>query len=614
MPDEKEIAEPKLKKEEIYSRLYRDLPVGVVAISNQNIIYVNKAMAKMIDVPKNRLLEWTIDDLLKLLLDEDRKSAEEMYAFTPSSQAPTDIVRFRFMHRTKGIRYLEIIPTVFEYGEEADYIGLISDVTENIESIEKIRESRDKLTLYREIFERSSDAIALIDTNGQFIEQNDAHRFLFGYADSFLRGRTPEIFMGGDEFRDMLKILKKDETYGGEHTASSRKGREMIIDVSAFAIKPSKSETMNYIIINRDITAKAKADENLRKSEREKSAILHSMSDHVNFYNPNEMRIVWTNTAAAASLNLTPDDIVGKFCYELWHGRKTPCEDCPVIRARDMKKPQENEVYTPDGRIWYIKGYPVIDDKGNVTGVVEITREITEQKKAAEETKEARARAELFNDLMAHDLNNINQGIMGSLELILMQESIPSEIKEALESALEQVKRGVTLISNVRKFSNIDREPASLEKMDIYPPIIEAITSVQNSFPKKKFKVSNHVKHNRVFILGDEFLADAFYNILHNSAKHNEGPLIRIDIKAVHENDSEYFDLVFDDFGPGIQDNLKKKILTRFSEGGQRGSGLGLTLVQRIIERYHGSVIVNDRIKGDSHKGTQVTLRLPLAV
>ena len=71
--------------------------------------------------------------------------------------------------------------------------AMVTDVTELSASEESLEKSQEKLTLYREIFVRSGDAIAVLDPQGVYQEQNDAHRTLIGYSDSYLRGRTPSI-------------------------------------------------------------------------------------------------------------------------------------------------------------------------------------------------------------------------------------------------------------------------------------------------------------------------------------------------------------------------------------------------------------------------------------
>jgi len=104
-------------------------------------------------------------------------------------------------------------------------------------------------------------------------------------------------------------------------------------------------------------------------------------------------RIRWANRAAGESLGLEPQALVGKSCFELWHGRQSPCPDCPVLEAMRTREPTQGEAATPDGRRWHIRAYPVAGEDGELVGVVEITRDITAQRMAEEA---ARASEEKF--------------------------------------------------------------------------------------------------------------------------------------------------------------------------------------------------------------------------
>jgi signal transduction histidine kinase len=103
------------------------------------------------------------------------------------------------------------------------------------------------------------------------------------------------------------------------------------------------------------------------------------------------MIVQWTNKVAAESVNLSPEKIIGKRCYEIWQSSNEPCVACPVIEAYDTGKIVEREMHTPDGRIWLVKGLPVFDN-GKIAGVVEVTREITEIKQVEAELKISESR------------------------------------------------------------------------------------------------------------------------------------------------------------------------------------------------------------------------------
>ena len=126
----------------------------------------------------------------------------------------------------------------------------------------------------------------------------------------------------------------------------------------------------------------------LRKTEGNKLAILNSISELV-IHQDTEHRILWTNKAAVESVGLTTEQLVGRYCYEIWPQRNQPCEGCPVARARQTGKPQKAEIATPDGRTWSVRGYPILDEYDRVTGIIELVLNITECKKAEQALRES---------------------------------------------------------------------------------------------------------------------------------------------------------------------------------------------------------------------------------
>jgi PAS domain S-box-containing protein len=140
-----------------------------------------------------------------------------------------------------------------------------------------------------------------------------------------------------------------------------------------------------------EIAERKRAEAALRKSEGEKGAILDSMSEDV-VYHDKDHRIVWANRVATDSLGVAPEDVVGKQCFDVWHGRTEPCPGCPVVKAFETHEPQEAELVSPDGRVWFVRGYPVRDRSGDIGGVVEITLEVTDRKRAETALRESEQR------------------------------------------------------------------------------------------------------------------------------------------------------------------------------------------------------------------------------
>jgi signal transduction histidine kinase len=243
-----------------------------------------------------------------------------------------------------------------------------------------------------------------------------------------------------------------------------------------------------------------------------------------------------------------------------------------------------------------------------------VASDITSRKEAEEEMRRARNLAEFLVDLMAHDLNNINQGIMSALEILQHDPSFPEALIERLQGALNQVERSASLIDNVKRFQRIDFEPIQLQRIDLHDPLESAITATKLAFPTKTLHITTNVKGRQYFVQADSFLTDLFFNILHNAAKFDRSDRVTVDVRAAKSSDKASLKIQFLDQGPGIPDNDKERVFSRLAsrDSGVKGSGIGLTLVTRILQRYGGSVEVTDRIEGDHTQGTNFIVTIPL--
>jgi signal transduction histidine kinase len=117
-------------------------------------------------------------------------------------------------------------------------------------------------------------------------------------------------------------------------------------------------------------------------------------------------------------------------------------------------------------------------------------------------------------------------------------------------------------------------------------------------------------------VMANGLLRDVFANLIGNAIKHSDpSKPVWIGLKSERCNDGgqPYCRVTIEDDGPGIPDALKEKLLARFSRGDPeaKGKGLGLYLVKSLVEDFHGTVHVGDRITGDHTKGSRFVVMLP---
>ena len=137
------------------------------------------------------------------------------------------------------------------------YVSVKRDITER-------KRAEEKLTLYREIFLNSNDAIVIIDADGFFLEQNRAHQSLLEYTDAELEAEAPPL-VAGERFSEITKSLGKTGTFRGEITNCTKKGRILAIDVAAYSVINNSGDIICHVCVKRDITERKKGEEERQK-------------------------------------------------------------------------------------------------------------------------------------------------------------------------------------------------------------------------------------------------------------------------------------------------------------------------------------------------------------
>ena len=130
----------------------------------------------------------------------------------------------------------------------------------------EVRRLGEVLALYRAVFLNSSEAIAIIDTSGRYVEQNLAHQMLLGYSSSELAGMSPAVHMGESAFANLVDELSRVGACRREITSRTKDGRDCIIDLSAFTVRDRAGVPVCYVGIKRDVTEQRRAEAELRRS------------------------------------------------------------------------------------------------------------------------------------------------------------------------------------------------------------------------------------------------------------------------------------------------------------------------------------------------------------
>lgn len=325
--------------------------------------------------------------------------------------------------------------------------------------------------------------------------------------------------------------------------------------------------------------------------------------------------------------NLVESDIARPI-YHITHKLKYDSLIEDVYKVKENLIPIQLDVEDKNNSWYSLRIFPYQTLDNEVDGVVINFFDITKRKKIAQKLeksekkyKEAYTLANFYKDILVHDMNNILQIINSSIEYFSISPNEPEKMKQfdkICEIIKNQVKRGAILISNIAKLSKIDENKAGLILINIKKILNKAIEDQIDSFQDKKITVNINGLTDEMMILGDNMLISVFENILNNGIKFNsneENITIDIEISRLQIEGIDYIKFEFKDYGIGIRDEKKQNIFMRKSSRDilQKGMGMGLSLVYKIVQRYDGKIWIEDRVKGNHTQGSNfiVLLRAP---
>ncbi len=213
---------------------------------------------------------------------------------------------------------------------------------------------------------------------------------------------------------------------------------------------------------------------------------------------------------------------------------------------------------------------------------------------------EANRRANLYLDILMHDINNANTASLGYADIL--SESLEDPQKEVAGKLVESIRKSRDIIRNLETIRRLQEQPGELKAVLLDAVIREEI----RHFPG----VGIDYQGTDATVFGDDLIGETFTNLLGNGFKYaGPGAQIRIEVKNLSD---ETVLVSVEDNGPGIPDDSKKIIFNRFQRGVTKGSGkgLGLYIVKTLVERYGGRIWCEDRVPGSPDSGTAIRFTL----
>lgn len=470
---------------------------------------------------------------------------------------------------------------------------------------------------FRSLIQNSSDIIRILDKDGRIIFDSPSSVKILGYPPDYLLGRSPLDFIHPDDRERVRKDLSKVYARKNPGTPTEfrmRKADGEYLDVESIGMNMVGVPGVDGIVITtRPITERKRAEERLRMLSRAvedspATVVVTDIKGNIEYVNPKFTQLTGYTFEEAMGENpriLKSGKTSAMEYKRLWKTILSGEE----WRGEFLNKKKNGELYWESAIISPIRG-----DKGEIAHFVAVKEDITERKRMERELTEAKERAELYLDLMSHDINNLNQVAMGYLELANETLALDNAEKELVSKPLEALASSSTLIDNVRKLQQAMEGGLKTDNINL-KELLSKLMGEYSSSNGRAVTINLEVEDD-CHVRANGLLHDVFANLIGNAIKHStESKHLEINIKLDKStfNDETFCRVAVEDNGPGVPDSLKGKLFNRFQRGKTKahGKGLGLYLVRSLVDDFHGEVLVEDRVPGDHTKGARFVVMLP---
>jgi len=301
-------------------------------------------------------------------------------------------------------------------------------------------------------------------------------------------------------------------------------------------------------------------------------------------------------------------------CYEVFAGRTTPCEHCPLpTTIQDGEQAHANLGNKIKKRDFEAYAYPFFDEKGGLPSAVMYYRDITEELRLKQEIiqQEKMAAIGILAGGVAHEVNNPLGGILAFTQLLLKKLDKKSETYEDMLEIERAATRCKKIVQELLDFSRVSKEK---EKCLVSINILfeKVIPFVQMEIRSLNVDLQFNLAQELPAVMAvPDRLQQVFLNLMTNAC-HAMPQGGKLSLTTYFEKKKNEVCIEIKDTGLGIAKEIKDRIFEPFftTKDPGKGTGLGLSISYRIVKENGGHIEVDS----EEGKGSTFRIRLPAAM
>ena len=377
-------AEALADSEEKFRLILENAKEGVFILFKKKIVYANPRVRDILRLMGEEIIGLSFPEIIH---PDDRDRVMENHQNRLDEKDAPEIYSFRLTKVDVEDRWVEVKPIVIAWEGETGVLVFISDVTDRRIIEEALFSSEAR---FKALFENSASAVGLVGPEGKFLMVNNywlelmkctmEEALSLGPRDVFfpedldaMEAGQRDLFTGAAQsFRTEVRILRPNGAYfWGDLSIRPIIGPDGSI-----------SAVIGSLI---DVTERKKVEENLHRTNQELERTFDAAPDLIMVLDVDH-RVVRYNSSLARTLNLPPEEILGRKCHELIHGASIPPAFCPhVLLLEDGQSHSAEAIEQNIGGEFLISVSPLKHSDGSLMGALHVARDITSLKRAQED-------------------------------------------------------------------------------------------------------------------------------------------------------------------------------------------------------------------------------------
>ncbi|TFG36082.1 MAG: GAF domain-containing sensor histidine kinase, partial [Nitrospirales bacterium] len=373
-----------------------------------------------------------------------------------------------------------------------------------------------------------------------------------------------------------------------------------------FNRRPITDEDMKFLTAFSNHVASAienaRLFEQVKLAEQELENIFESISDMVYFVTEDYV-VKSINKAVSRRLGKSPEEIIGKKCYEVFHSMSEPWTKCPhhkTVETRTSFVEEVEDLFL--GGTCIISSSPIFDTAGTFIGTVNIVSDVTELKNLREQVIKTERMAALGEVVarVAHEIRNPLVSLGGFAKRL--EKRLDGGLKEYADIIAKEVGRLEMILNEILGF--VKEARVTKETVNAGGILEEVIAPLQAEIEDKGVVFVKEFGEPIEIFVDPNRMKDALLNILRNAVQAVD-PGGTVTVKTYRKENECVFEIA--DTGPGISEADKPFLFDPFFTTKKAGTGLGLAITHRIIEEHAGRI----EVRSEPGKGSTFNVFIP---